>query len=660
MRCDPLGEGRCLLPWPNDYLTRPDPSTPTGRRLALRPTRCRATRRARRSRPADYNASDGFSPGQTIVVKVPGLDTPAGLRAHRRGPADRPGPDLRPPISPSSSSTPGRGARQLDLGRARLERRHAREHRAAHPPGRQLARGPPLRRRAARPARRRRAPAAAGPAFRGYRDRLQDPLAALEARRRHMERSSARCAGPGIERDDALPGLGLHRRQRSARSPADAVDPRPRVRRARGPRPRRPARRRRRAGVPIDSVTDCTARRAAARGPPRRGPRHRPVLPRPARLPPGSRFQPRADGLPVRLPGNTTQASFICNIPRSATPGAPARPSLYGHGLFGDAGEVGADNVEQLGNEQDVLVCASDWIGMAEEDVPNALTALRTSRASPRCPTASSRASSTPVPRTGADPPATGLAPTRPSAATGRRSSTPGGSSTTATARAASPAARSPRWRRTSRVRALRRGHELQPARERSVDFDPFGAVLDAALPRPAGAAADPLAAADPVGPRRAQRVRAAPHARPAAGHAAPPVLQLSRSATTRWPNVATEVEARTIGSQRPHAGARPGAQPRPRPLTASRACATVPRNASEPRRVGHRPAAAARTRATPTRPPARRQTPAADRRRPARPRDRVRGPRARADREVAAARRAPRRRLRHGAVPRGRLEGPS
>ena len=92
--------------------------------------------------------------------------------------------------------------------------------------------------------------------------------------------------------------------------------------------------------------------------------------------PPGSRFRLGPDGLPVRLPGNTTQARFICNIPRSATPGAPARPSLYGHGLFGDAGEVGADNVEQLGNDHDVLVCASDWVGMAEEDIPNAITVL--------------------------------------------------------------------------------------------------------------------------------------------------------------------------------------------------------------------------------------------------------------------------------------------
>ena len=74
--------------------------------------------------------------------------------------------------------------------------------------------------------------------------------------------------------------------------------------------------------------------------------------------PPGSRFQLGPDGLPQRIPGNTYQAAFICNIPRSATPAHPARPSLYGHGLFGDAGEVGADNVEQLGNENDVLVCA--------------------------------------------------------------------------------------------------------------------------------------------------------------------------------------------------------------------------------------------------------------------------------------------------------------
>ena len=33
--------------------------------------------------PSDYNHSDGFSPGQGIVLKVPGLDTPAAFAAHR-------------------------------------------------------------------------------------------------------------------------------------------------------------------------------------------------------------------------------------------------------------------------------------------------------------------------------------------------------------------------------------------------------------------------------------------------------------------------------------------------------------------------------------------------------------------------------------------------
>ena len=31
-RCDPLGGGECLLPFPNDYFTKRDRSTETGRR----------------------------------------------------------------------------------------------------------------------------------------------------------------------------------------------------------------------------------------------------------------------------------------------------------------------------------------------------------------------------------------------------------------------------------------------------------------------------------------------------------------------------------------------------------------------------------------------------------------------------------------------------
>src|SRR5215212_2245900 len=73
--CDPIGTAACLLPWPNDYFTRPAWSA-TGRRLNLLPTATPRNKNGVAIEPADYNLSDGFSPGQTIVVKVPGLDTP--------------------------------------------------------------------------------------------------------------------------------------------------------------------------------------------------------------------------------------------------------------------------------------------------------------------------------------------------------------------------------------------------------------------------------------------------------------------------------------------------------------------------------------------------------------------------------------------------------
>jgi hypothetical protein len=60
----------------------------------------------------------------------------------------------------------------------------------------------------------------------------------------------------------------------------------------------------------------------------------------------------------------------------SASPRHPARGSLYGHGLLGGQGEVGAGNVQKMGAENDVLFCATDWYGMATGDVPNVATFL--------------------------------------------------------------------------------------------------------------------------------------------------------------------------------------------------------------------------------------------------------------------------------------------
>jgi hypothetical protein len=70
-------------------------------------------------------------------------------------------------------------------------------------------------------------------------------------------------------------------------------------------------------------------------------------------------------------------ASFICNVPRSATAAAPARLSLYGHGLLGSNSEVNADNVQAMAFEHDMVFCATTWAGMSKEDIPNAINVLR-------------------------------------------------------------------------------------------------------------------------------------------------------------------------------------------------------------------------------------------------------------------------------------------
>src|SRR5215207_6907310 len=68
------GEAASLLPWPSDSYTRADKTTPTGRRLALKAAQMPRNKSGVPIDPKPYNASDGFSPGQTIVIRVPGLD----------------------------------------------------------------------------------------------------------------------------------------------------------------------------------------------------------------------------------------------------------------------------------------------------------------------------------------------------------------------------------------------------------------------------------------------------------------------------------------------------------------------------------------------------------------------------------------------------------
>lgn len=73
-----------------------------------------------------------------------------------------------------------------------------------------------------------------------------------------------------------------------------------------------------------------------------------------------------ADGLPVQ--NGTAEYPFTVIIPASVTTQGPGALLQYGHGLLGSRGEVGAGDVRDLANRHNLVVFATDWIGMAEDD----------------------------------------------------------------------------------------------------------------------------------------------------------------------------------------------------------------------------------------------------------------------------------------------------
>ena len=74
LHCDPLDERACLLPWPNDGFTVPDPTTATGRRVDIRADSTPRNVDGVHIDVTDQNRADGFSPGSAILTHVPDLD----------------------------------------------------------------------------------------------------------------------------------------------------------------------------------------------------------------------------------------------------------------------------------------------------------------------------------------------------------------------------------------------------------------------------------------------------------------------------------------------------------------------------------------------------------------------------------------------------------
>src|SRR5438309_6092096 len=77
--CYPIDPAQCMLPYPNDWFTKPDPTSATGRRLNLNVLAMPRNVEGKPIEPQEWNRSDGFSAGAQILTVVPGMTSNSDL-----------------------------------------------------------------------------------------------------------------------------------------------------------------------------------------------------------------------------------------------------------------------------------------------------------------------------------------------------------------------------------------------------------------------------------------------------------------------------------------------------------------------------------------------------------------------------------------------------
>ncbi len=393
--CDPTDTAACLLPFPNDTFTVADATTDTGRRVDFSPLAMPRNTAGKPIDPTEWNRNDGFSPGTPVLTVVPGLDTvQTGLAPitdiGRSLDTDAPlvivnaKTGARHPYFSELDANPTAGERPVLITRPAVNFDEGTRYvvalrRMRDANGALIAPNDVFRTRRDDAAKKLHGTDNPGKGKGKGLDKQDDAAKKLHGKGKGQAKQLQKDpiwgplldAGVGIDdlylawtftiaserniagrmlhiRDDAFASLG-------SAAPAFAV-----------------------SSVTNGAPTDRIARVV-------QGSVTVPLYLTAAGAP-GSRFNyvGSSDGLPTRLGGVATRdATFTCQIPRSsgvngtsAADVQPARISLYGHGLLGGQSEVGGGNVQKMAQENDFMFCATDWIGMATEDVPNVATIL--------------------------------------------------------------------------------------------------------------------------------------------------------------------------------------------------------------------------------------------------------------------------------------------
>jgi hypothetical protein len=400
--CDPIDPSQCMLPYPNDWFTRPDATSRTGRRLDLNVLAMPRNAAGKPIEPLEWNRSDGFSAGAQILTLVPGMTRNVDVAASNMPPVtdlamnDDSGLNVILLDTQTGEHVPvwveidqytqeagvaGVGPVQQDL---MIHPAHNLADGHRYVVGlRDLVgdSGQPVS-----------APAAFA-AYRDHRARAGDPRTAhFENIFRALDQagftprhdlylawdfttaSTENVTGRLLAiRDDAFRQLGdtdLSDGNGSSDGHAPAFT--------------------------VDSVTDFTAAQNSKVARRVMGHFTAPCYIFPTCAPPVKCAGPtqglvddcptpgqflldptKPDAVPQQVAGQTYQANYICNVGRTGfTQHALLRPVEYGHGLFGGADEVNSDPQVTMADRFDMMYCATDWFGMASADVPNAVIAL--------------------------------------------------------------------------------------------------------------------------------------------------------------------------------------------------------------------------------------------------------------------------------------------
>lgn len=350
--CEAVGN-ECLLPFPSDALTVADDTSDTGRRVAFTSAAMPVNADGTSVAVDRFNRNDGFSPGSAALVLLPGIDVEASNLP--------PVTDIARSLSADSGSiiidaTTGEvwphwaelDANSTDDERRGLFLRPAKNFTEGH-------RIVVALRSAVDTAG---TPIEPTEVFGAYRDRLETDSDEVEARRPAMEQIFSDLAAAGVERDEltiawdftvisteSLTGPLIHMRDDAFEQLGDAA----------------PA-------FTIESVVDEETRTVIE------GTYEVPLyLEADGATGTGLNL---VDDPDLPTVNGTFSARFRCQITDATSGAEPGAGLVYGHGLLGSERQATSAGPTLLAENHNYVVCGTALIGMAEDDVPNAVASL--------------------------------------------------------------------------------------------------------------------------------------------------------------------------------------------------------------------------------------------------------------------------------------------